>query len=357
MDLARCSTAAQLEKIVRGMRRAQANEQAERDPEAAAWSLRTRLRYDDNGNFALTIRGPAELLPVVQAGIDAKRSEMQRQRDAEAAEAVAGEAAESAVAGEVAEDVPADIPTTDKPAPAADRQPQPQSRPEPEDPVDLDEPAPGWPAGTTRRDVQAAMHGFFAAVQQWQPTESYVDEPDLDRPAPSAASSTVDGVSAETPAAPEAPAAERVTDAEALLALAQDALTGEQVAHPDIARRRRPQLTAQIDPLSGWGRLADGELLPPTSLRAVMKTLPGRGGAVRLRPVTPADLRRHDWAAPRAMRIRRCASCSGPSTVSAAASPAAPGARSCTPTTSSTGATAGQPTWTTWCSSALDTTP
>jgi hypothetical protein len=61
-----------------------------------------------------------------------------------------------------------------------------------------------------------------------------------------------------------------------------------------MARRRRPQLTAQIDPLSGWGRQPDGELLPPSSLRAVMRTLPGRGGVVRLRAVTDADLRRLD---------------------------------------------------------------
>lgn len=46
--------------------------------------------------------------------------------------------------------------------------------------------------------------------------------------------------------------------------------------------------------MSGWGRQADGELLPPTSLRAVMTTLPGRSGMLRLRPVTVNDLRRHD---------------------------------------------------------------
>jgi hypothetical protein len=71
-------------------------------------------------------------------------------------------------------------------------------------------------------------------------------------------------------------------------------LVAEQAAHPDIARRRRPRLTGQIDPLSGWGRQADGELLPPASLRSVLTTLPGRGGLLRLRPVTAADLRRLD---------------------------------------------------------------
>ena len=46
---ARCSTAAQLEQVVRGLRRARFAEQAEADPEAAAWQLRTRVRYNDNG--------------------------------------------------------------------------------------------------------------------------------------------------------------------------------------------------------------------------------------------------------------------------------------------------------------------
>src|SRR3954451_876 len=82
VELARHSSAAQLEKIVRGVRRARANEAAEADPETAAWKLRTRTRFDDNGNFILTIPGPAQHLPVLQAGIAAKRAELQRERDA-----------------------------------------------------------------------------------------------------------------------------------------------------------------------------------------------------------------------------------------------------------------------------------
>ena len=68
----------------------------------------------------------------------------------------------------------------------------------------------------------------------------------------------------------------------------------------DRARRGRAQLTAQVDPVSGWARLVDGELLPPTaltgvsSLAKVMRGLPGRGGPPRLRPLSPADLARLD---------------------------------------------------------------
>ena len=72
------------------------------------------------------------------------------------------------------------------------------------------------------------------------------------------------------------------------------ALDRQRVEHPEMTRRTRAQLIAQIDPLSGWARLHDGELLPPTSLKHVMKTLPGRGGILRLRPVTDTDLTAYD---------------------------------------------------------------
>jgi len=103
------------------------------------------------------------------------------------------------------------------------------------------------------------------------------------------------GPSASPPAGPpdaDDPAAPN--DADALLALAEDALQAERTAQPGAARRRRWQTTTQIDPLSGWARQVDGELLPPSSLTAVMRTLPGRGGVLRLRPLTPADLHRFD---------------------------------------------------------------
>jgi hypothetical protein len=233
VEHARHSTAAQLEQVVRGVRRAQANEHAEADPEAA-------------------------------------------------------EAAEAA-------DVPAEAPVAAEPEPAPQPVPVaavdvPAETPE----VALDEQAPGWPAGTTRRDVQAASESFFTNLPRWR-EPAPEPEVDLSSPEVRAARQAADALSVHPDVPAGTPGAcSRVTDAEALLALAQDTLAVEQTQHPAIARRRRPQLTAQIDPLSGWGRQADGELLPPTSLRAVMKTLPGRGGVVRLRPVTDADLRRHD---------------------------------------------------------------
>ncbi|HWH29344.1 MAG TPA: DUF222 domain-containing protein [Mycobacteriales bacterium] len=217
--LGRSSSAAQLEKIVRGVARARHNELAETDPQAAAWPLRTSLRYDEHGNFTLTIRGPAQYAPVVRAGLEAKKAQLQRDRDAAA---------------------------------------QPGSDP--------------------------ATRGADPATQTADPADETADPADETAcPAGEAGDPADDG-----------PQPAPVTDADALLALTQQALADENQTHPGITRRRRRQLTAHIDPLSGWARQSDGELLPPTSLRTIMKTLPGRDGAVRLRPLTTADLRRHD---------------------------------------------------------------
>ena len=92
-----------------------------------------------------------------------------------------------------------------------------------------------------------------------------------------------------------APAGTSLTDA--MVELARRTLDAQGA---DRARRTRSQLTAQVDPVSGWARLADGELLPPTSLAGVasltqaLKGLPGRAGPLRLRPLRPADLRASD---------------------------------------------------------------
>jgi hypothetical protein len=58
---------------------------------------------------------------------------------------------------------------------------------------------------------------------------------------------------------------EQATRGDALLRLCRAYLDTRAAAHPDRARRERSQLTVQIDPISGWARLPDGELLPPGS--------------------------------------------------------------------------------------------
>jgi hypothetical protein len=81
---------------------------------------------------------------------------------------------------------------------------------------------------------------------------------------------------------------------------------------------------------------------------AVMRTLSGRDGALRLRPLTTVDLRPFDLAEHSGCPACGCASSSARWTASVAASPAAPATASCTPITSSTGATADRPTWRIW---------
>ncbi|MDT7549619.1 MAG: hypothetical protein QOE84_2013, partial [Actinomycetota bacterium] len=224
--IARSTSGAQIEKIVRGMRRAKSLEEAKEDCERAAWLVRTRKTYDADGNLVMTIYAKAEVAPVVAAAFDTKRAELEREAEA-ARDVPAGTSEEADATGEGGQ---------------------------------------GVPAGTPRHCCE-----LHRRRTQWQ---SGGDVP--------AGTSVGD----ET-------AVPRITDGDALLAMAQDVLC-EATPTADTARRNRFRMTANVDPLSGWGRLRDGELLPPTSLQTVMKTLPGRDGTVRLRPVGPADLRRFD---------------------------------------------------------------
>ncbi|HVE74991.1 MAG TPA: HNH endonuclease signature motif containing protein, partial [Mycobacteriales bacterium] len=94
-------------------------------------------------------------------------------------------------------------------------------------------------------------------------------------------------VSAETPA--------KATDADALVAMAEAALDAEGRRHPGAARRSRARLKVQVDPLSGWARMDDGELLPPHAVASLPSpTRRSRCGGARLRTLGHVDLRRHD---------------------------------------------------------------
>lgn len=90
VELARHSSAAQLERIVRGIRRATRVEAVEADPEEAAYRMRTRHRYDADDNLVVTIYAPAEDAPVILAGLEAQRAELDRQRQARVTEPAPG---------------------------------------------------------------------------------------------------------------------------------------------------------------------------------------------------------------------------------------------------------------------------
>lgn len=208
VELARSSTAGQLERLVRGVRRVRAVEEAEADPEATSWRRRARKSWDADGNAVYTIVLPAEQAAVLDIAIETVRQQL----DAETkAEEVKG------------------VPAETSPPPPVEAPPR--------------------------------------------PTEGDLDlGPIISRGA---------------------------TVADAVLHMARTVLGAQAQAHPDAARRARIGLKVQVDPLSGWARLRDGEVLPPCSLHAVLRSLPGRQGHEspvlgRLRPLGPADLRRHD---------------------------------------------------------------
>jgi hypothetical protein len=195
VEAARCATGGQLEKLVRGVRRARKVDEDAADPELAAWRTRCTKSYDADGNAVYRLVVPAQESAVVEAALEEMRTRLDRRAADASAEA---------------------------------RSPQ--------------------------AEAPAAL------------------EPVL-------------GASAE------ATSPQGATMAEAFVELARTAL---ETRDAGSVRRARSALVAQIDPLTGWGRLRDGELLPPTSLVAALKTLPGRGGAVRLTPLTRHDLRVHD---------------------------------------------------------------
>ncbi len=100
---------------------------------------------------------------------------------------------------------------------------------------------------------------------------------------------------ASSQAAPDSSAEEsrppRASKGEGFLALAKAYLQARAQTRPKRVRRDRAKLTCQVDPLSGWVRLPDEELLPPSVAAAEGLTLPG---GLRLRRLRRRDLTRHD---------------------------------------------------------------
>ena len=79
--------------------------------------------------------------------------------------------------------------------------------------------------------------------------------------------------------------------------MAKQTLDRVTAEHPDIARRYRSHLALYIDPLSGWGRTADGEFLPPSVLTragAPLAERQGVGNSWSLRALRDTDFSRHD---------------------------------------------------------------
>ena len=265
LECARHASGAQLEKLVRGVRRARKPSEDAADPERAAWLMRTRLSYDDDGTLVVTIRMPAERGAIVIAALESAMADLDLERQTV-------RRAESS-----AED------------------------------------ATGPTAGTPAAAAPAA---------------------------------------ADADAAPEPVSVPRATHAEGLLQLCEGYLARVAEDQPGRARRGRARLRVHIDPLSGWSRLHDGELLPPGTSLTYSQAAIGSG----LRVLTPADSPARTSVAPGTIRAPHSGGWSGRSMVSGAGSPAAPGDAGCTRTTSRLGRRAVRLTWPISCSSARATT-
>ncbi len=130
----------------------------------------------------------------------------------------------------------------------------------------------------TLRASAADAAVLLAAVEAVQ-----ADLDSASRPAPNS--------SAEESGGPTEAPIPRTTPGEALMELSRAYLRQRAVVHPKKARRDRGRLTLQVDPLSGWARLPDGELLPPAVMGATGLNLPG---GIGLRELRPSDLTRFD---------------------------------------------------------------
>lgn len=152
VDLAPHASGAQLERLVRGVRRARKLAEDAVDPEAAAERMRARVTYDEDGTMVLRVRVPVEQGAVLLAALEQARS---------------------------------------------------------------------------------ALDGSGSAA------DSSAEE-----------------------------SRDRASLAEGLVHVARTFLASDAVDRRGSSRLARYRLTARIDPLSGWARLPDGELLPPGTLGA-----------------------------------------------------------------------------------------
>lgn len=72
--------AGQLDRVVRGVRRARKADEDAADPELAAWRMRATKSCDDDGNAVYRIVLPAEQAAVVDAGLEAMQAQLDLQR-------------------------------------------------------------------------------------------------------------------------------------------------------------------------------------------------------------------------------------------------------------------------------------
>ena len=281
VELAHVTSAAQLEKAVRGVSRARREatpiDAETRDREAhrsaSTW-------WDDEGTLVVTLRVPAAHAPAVLAALESAQRQEQADRD-ELYARLAAELVEPSVreAGDASAEGPAP-PVSGSPSPhaAADAlaampcpppyAAPPYAAPPYAAPYEYEEPAYPVPASRGLFELpteaeRAAMRAFWEQVHERKARAA-------------AARAWSDHLQAMALAA-ELPAP-RATLADGLIR----ALTRPQ-GLPAVT------VTLLVDPLSGWARTGADELLPPRTVqRAVAPS------HLSARPLLPADLTCHD---------------------------------------------------------------
>ena len=262
LDLARHSTAAQLEAAVRGAARAKAADQpvAERAAKPAA-----SVRWDDNGELVLTLRFPAHEAVGVMAALEQHQTAAQAERDA-ALKALAVQLPGSGgVSAETPDGLAVPEPRGAESVPAETFLLDPEAYVDPPYPDVLDRSAltPLSAAEHQLIDDWWAEHHRLAALRH-------------------AAREQRERVLAES-------AARHVPTGRASLA---DALVRALLRPGGDNPPVKVQLL--VDPVSGWARTRTDELLPPATVKGVLRTLPGPHRLPRIRPLRAADLTRHD---------------------------------------------------------------
>ncbi|MEO6204580.1 MAG: DUF222 domain-containing protein [Mycobacteriales bacterium] len=246
VELAQGATAAQLEKVVRGVGKARGDGVPSQKPAA-------RMAWDEDGTLVLTLRISAAHAPAVLAALESAQQQEQRDRDERLA------ALSTELAGQLPVGVSAETPgEPEEPAP-----------PYAEPYVFLDPPAPrlSRPIGSFEPRTEADQ-GLIAAY--WVERGARQVKAD-------AARAWTEHV--ERQATKAHLRSERATLTDGLVR----ALTKPAGLPPVTVK-------VLLAPLSGWGRTTSGELLPPMTLQQVLRTLPGRGSQ-QLRAAAPT---RHD---------------------------------------------------------------
>ncbi len=249
VDLARHCTGAQLDRAARGAARARA---ADHPAEQRPVKNPVSIRWDDDGDLVLTLRLPAHQAVGVLAALEQHQTAEQTDRDALLA----------ALGAEL----------TKGPDSSAEE----SAVPEPYVYVE-----PTYPIAPERlgHGLTPADH---EAITAWE------IERDRRRVLRDAWREHEERVQAEAHAR-ELPTG-RATLADALVR----ALVGPHPAHHAPAPVTNAKVQLLVDPVSGWARTRGDELLPPSTMKAVLRTLPGRHRIPTIRPLTQADLTRHD---------------------------------------------------------------